>query len=70
MVIGLVLIALGVVALWYRGIPYTTEEKVLDVGPIHATATQEKTVPVPPWAGATAVGAGALLLVFASRTRR
>ena len=35
---GLVLIALGVVALIYGGIKYTTREKIIDVGPIHASA--------------------------------
>jgi len=68
-VLGLVLIALGVLALVFRGIPYKTEEKVLDVGPIHATAEQDKTFPVPPYAGAAAVGVGALLLLMGGRRR-
>ena len=39
---GLVLIVLGVIALAYQGITYTTHKKVLDVGPIQATKTEHK----------------------------
>ena len=44
--IGIALIVLGVVALAYQGITYTTQEKVIDIGPIEATATTEKTIPI------------------------
>ena len=37
MLIGIVLIVLGVVALAYQGITYTSREKIIDIGPIHAT---------------------------------
>ena len=35
---GILLVILGVLALAYQGINYTRQEKVLDIGPIHATA--------------------------------
>jgi hypothetical protein len=64
---GIVLVVLGVVMLAYQGFTYTTEEKVLDIGPIKATAEKEKTVPFPPILGATALAAGLVLVVLGSR---
>ena len=69
LIVGAVLIALGLAALAYQGITYTTRETVLDIGPIHATADREKTVPIPPVAGAVAVAAGTALLVAGLRKR-
>ena len=37
-IIGIVLIVIGIIALAYGGITYTKREKVLDLGPIQATA--------------------------------
>ena len=38
MLVGIALIVLGVVALAYQGITYTSRETVIDICPIHATA--------------------------------
>lgn len=65
-IVGVLLVAFGVVALVYGGITYTKRETVLDVGPIHATADREKTLPLSPLAGIVGVVAGAGLL-YASR---
>jgi len=67
-VIGLILIVIGVVALVYQGITYSTRETVLDVGPIHATADREKTLPISPLVGAGAVAGGVALLLFGLRS--
>lgn len=67
---GLVLILLGVVALAYQGITYTTRETVLDIGPLTATAERERTFPVPPVVGGAAVLAGVALLVVGARGKR
>ena len=37
-IVGIVLIVLGALALAYGGISYTKKEKVVDIGPIEATA--------------------------------
>lgn len=66
-IIGVVLIVLGVVALAYQGITYTTRETVIDIGPLHATAEREKTVPLPPVLGIGALVAGVALLVVGGR---
>ena len=67
MVIGIILIILGVAALSYQGITYTTREKVLDIGPIEATKKTEKTVPLPPILGGVALAAGIVLVFMGSR---
>ena len=66
---GVVLVVLGVVALVYQGITYTTRETVIDIGPLHATADQQKTLPLPPLLGVVAV-AGGVALLFAGARRR
>jgi hypothetical protein len=48
MMIGILLIVLGGLALAYQGFNYTHQEKVLDVGPIHATAEKQEHVSIPP----------------------
>jgi hypothetical protein len=64
---GIVLIVLGVAALVYQGVTYTSRETVVDIGPIHATADREKTVPLPPALGIVAVVGGVGLLVAGMR---
>jgi len=61
--LGIVLIALGLFGLAWGGFTYTTTEKVVDIGPIHATREKTHDVPLPPIAGAIAVVAGTVLLV-------
>jgi uncharacterized membrane protein HdeD (DUF308 family) len=65
--IGIILIILGVVALIFQGITYTKKEKVIDIGPIQATAEKEKHIPLPPILGVTALIGGVILLVAGSR---
>lgn len=67
--IGIVLIVIGLAALVYQGITYTSRETVLDIGPIHATAETEKTFPLPPVLGIVAVAGGVALMVAGSRKR-
>jgi hypothetical protein len=68
-IVGVLLIVLGIAGLVIPRFTYTTEEKVLEVGPIVATAEKEHSINVPDIAGVIAVLAGAAL-VFASRRRR
>ena len=66
-VVGSVLIVLGLVALVYQGITYSSRETVLDIGPLHATADRGRTLPLPPVVGIAAVAAGVALLVAGMR---
>jgi len=65
--LGAILIVLGVVGLAWGGVTYTTREKVVDIGPIHATRDKNHTVPLPPIAGAVALAGGIVLLVAGRR---
>lgn len=66
-IVGIILIVLGVVAFIFQGITYTTREKVIDLGPIQATAEEKKTIPLPPVLGAIALVGGIVLLVVGSK---
>jgi len=61
-VLGLVLIVLGVVGLAWGGFTYTTQKKVIDLGPIEATKTEHHSVPLPPIVGAGLLIGGIVLL--------
>ena len=68
-VLGLVLVALGVVALAYQGITYRSRETIVDIGPLHATAERDRTLPLPPVLGIGAIACGVALWIAGSRTR-
>jgi hypothetical protein len=65
--IGVILIVGGGVSLFYRGIPYTSRDVVLDVGPVTATTESEKTWPISPILGGLAIAGGVLLLIAGNR---
>lgn len=68
-IIGILLIVVGVVGFALGGFSFTQKEKVLDVGPIEATAEDKETVPIPPLlAGLAVVGGVVLIAVGARRT--
>jgi hypothetical protein len=67
---GIVLVVLGVAALAYQGITYSSRETVLDIGPIHATAERQRTLPLPPLVGGVAVLAGVALAVTGARQKK
>jgi hypothetical protein len=66
-IVGILLIVLGVIALGYQGISYTTQKKIVDVGPIQATKTEHKTIPLPPIVGGLALVGGIALLFAGGR---
>ena len=62
LLLGVALVALGVIALAYQGISYTTHKKVVDIGPIEATKEEHKTIPLPPVLGVIALVAGVIII--------
>jgi uncharacterized membrane protein HdeD (DUF308 family) len=68
-IVGVLLILLGVAALAYQSVTYTSRETVIDVGPVHATAERERTLPLPPLVGIAAVAGGVALLVAGIRKK-
>jgi drug/metabolite transporter (DMT)-like permease len=66
-VVGVVLILLGVLGLVLGGFSFTQREKVLDLGPIEATAEDKETVAIPPILGILAIVGGVVLLATSVR---
>lgn len=66
-ILGFVLVVFGVIALVYGGISYSRERTVVDLGPIKATATEQRNIPFSPIVGGIAILGGALLLFLPRR---
>jgi len=60
--LGIILIVLGVLGLVYGGVSYTTSEKIVDIGPIHATRDKTHNIPLAPIGGALALIGGIVIL--------
>jgi uncharacterized membrane protein HdeD (DUF308 family) len=67
-ILGIVLVVIGVLALAYQGVTYTTHKKVLDIGPIQATKEEHNTIPIPPILGVLALIGGVVILASDRRT--
>ena len=67
LLVGILLIVLGGLALAFQGFTYTHQAKVLDVGPIHATAEEHEHVSIPPLLGGLALVGGIVLVVAGAR---
>ena len=64
---GVLLVVLGIVALSYNRITYTTEEKIAEIGPLTATAQRQKSIPLPPLLGGLALIAGVGMIAVGYR---
>jgi len=60
---AILLIAIGIVIVVWGAFGFKTRDKVLDVGPIHATKETTHNVPYGPLAGAILAIGGVVLLV-------
>jgi len=65
--IAILLIVAGILGLAYGGFTYTQHSHDANVGPIHVSLQEKKTVPIPVWAGVGAIAVGALLMVSGNR---
>jgi hypothetical protein len=65
--VGIALIVLGIVAFAYQGITYTSREKIIDIGPIQATADTQKTIPLSPLLGGLVLAGGIALVVVGAK---
>jgi uncharacterized membrane protein len=66
--VGIALIVLGIVAFAYQGITYTSREKIIDIGPIQATADTQKSIPLSPLLGGLVLVGGIALVVVGAKT--
>lgn len=65
--LGIALILLGVLSLAYHGIPYTTREKVIVIGPLETTQEVRKTIPLPPVWGGPILAVGIVLVIIGAK---
>ena len=68
-VVGIALVVIGLVSLLLGGFRWTQQKTVVDVGPLKATTTEHKTLPIPPIVGGLALAGGIVLLVVPSKRR-
>jgi hypothetical protein len=66
-IIGIILIALGVIGLIYGGITYTTGRNTVNMGDMHLQVNETRHIPFSPIAEALAIVAGVVLIVFDRR---
>jgi uncharacterized membrane protein len=66
-IVGIILIAIGIIALAWGGITYTKREKVIDAGPVQVSADREKTIPFPPVLGGICLVGGIILVIVGNR---
>ncbi|MDA8021094.1 MAG: hypothetical protein MPN21_26960 [Thermoanaerobaculia bacterium] len=67
LVLGVVLLAAGLLALVYGGFSYTEKRHDVDLGPLEFSIQDKERVEIPPWVGVVAVVTGAALLATAKR---
>ena len=65
--LGIILVVIGIFALAYQGISYTKREKIVDVGPLHATKDTTKTIPLPPIVGGLSLIGGVVLIAAGAK---
>ena len=70
LILGVALIVMGAAVLGYDHYTYTTKEKVLQIGPLTATADRTHTVFLPPILGWLLIGGGACVLIFGAGSKK
>jgi uncharacterized membrane protein YidH (DUF202 family) len=66
-IVGVVLIAAGILALVYGSFSYTKETHQAKLGPLELQVKEKETVNVPVWAGVGAIVVGAVLLLVPAK---
>jgi drug/metabolite transporter (DMT)-like permease len=65
--LGIILIVIGLIIIVWGAFGFKTRERVIDVGPLHATKETTHHVPYGPIAGAIVLIGGVVLLVSGRR---
>jgi uncharacterized membrane protein HdeD (DUF308 family) len=68
-IIGVLLIAFGIVALAFQGFTYFTTEHVVDAGPLHIDVQKPHTIIFHPVVGVLAVIAGLVLVIAGIKSK-
>lgn len=61
--LGIILIVVGLLTLALPYVTFTKKEKVLDLGPLQATAEKQERIPVSPLVGGIVLVAGAAIVI-------
>jgi hypothetical protein len=67
-IVGIILIVIGLIALIYGGIAYTSSKNVVDMGSMQVQVEQQRQIPLSPIAGAASLVVG-VVLIFVGRRR-
>jgi hypothetical protein len=65
--VGVLLIVLGLAGLALGHFSFTTQKKVVDIGPVTASVAEEHSIAIPDIAGVAAVIAGAVMVAMGQR---
>jgi TRAP-type C4-dicarboxylate transport system permease small subunit len=68
-IVGIVLIAAGILGLVYGGFTYTSETHDAKIGSLELSVKDKETVNIPLWAGVGAIAVGGFLLAPRRRIR-
>jgi len=63
-ILGILLVAIGVLLFVYKGVTYTTHKKIIDAGPIEVTKEEQHRLPYSPVAAGIALAGGIVLIVL------
>lgn len=62
-IVGVILLAAGLLAVAYGGFSYTKDSTAAKIGPVEIQVQEKERVNVPLWVGIGAAAAGAVLLI-------
>ena len=68
-IIGIVLIAAGILMFVFKGINFTTDKNVVDIGPIEINKKENKRVEWPLYAGGLAIVAGVIIVAMDKKSK-
>jgi hypothetical protein len=68
-IVGVILVAIGLVGLLFGGVFWTDEKTIVDIGPVEARAQEREGVPISPIVGGVIAAAGVVLLLVPARRR-
>jgi hypothetical protein len=66
---GIIITIIGVFLLIYQGFRFTTEEKVVDLGPLEINAERTRELPIPPIIGWIVTVAGVAVFINGMRSK-
>lgn len=68
--VGILLVALGIIGFVTGGFSFTKKDKIIDAGPVQVTADRKETVPLSPILSGIAVVGGIVLIAAGARGGR